>query len=213
MIIAIDGPAGSGKTTVSRLLSEKLGIGYLDTGAIYRVLTFVALEQKIGVYDSEGLEKLAKSLNVDIQGSKVYLEGEDLSDKIRTPRIDKHISAIVAHPEVRKVIVELQRKIAQDRNFVVEGRDITTVVFPQTQYKFYLDADSRVRAQRRFKELKDKDIDIALEEVEEGLEKRDFSDRNRDDGALKKAEDAIVIDTTDLTIEESVEQIAKHIQL
>jgi len=211
MIIAIDGPAGSGKTTVSRLLAEKLGISYLDTGAIYRVLTYLALEKKVAIYDSQKLAQLAESLNLDLKEDKVYLEGVDLSQKIRTPQIDRSISAIVAHPEVRKVIVSLQRKIVEAGDYVVEGRDITTVVFPEAKFKFYLDADSRIRAQRRAKELQAKGLDINLGEVQEDLEKRDYADKTREVGALKKAEDAIIIDTTNLTIAESVSEIEKHI--
>lgn len=212
MIIAIDGPAGSGKTTVSQLLAKKLNIAYLDTGAIYRVLTYLALEQKIGVGDEAALTNLAKTLNLDIQGSQVYLEGVEVSDKIRTPQIDKTISAVVVHPKVRKVIGELQRKIVEKGDFVIEGRDITTVVFPKAEYKFYLDADSGIRAKRRAKELKVKGLDIDLKEVSEDLEKRDYADKNREVGALKRAPDAIFIDTTNLNIEQSVEEIAKHIR-
>ncbi|MCF7907974.1 MAG: (d)CMP kinase [Candidatus Omnitrophica bacterium] len=213
MIIAIDGPAGSGKTTVARLLAKRLGISYLDTGAIYRVLTYLALERKIGAWDEEALTELAKILNLDLKGSEVYLDGVDLSEKIRTPQIDKSISAVVSHPEVRKVIVELQRKIVEKGDFVVEGRDITTVVFPDTEYKFYLDADPNIRAERRSKELQTKGVSIELSEVQEDLEKRDYADKNREVGALKKAPDAFFIDTSNLTIEQSVEEIAKHIQV
>lgn len=211
MIIAIDGPAGSGKTTVSRLLAQKLGISYLDTGAIYRVLTYLALEKKIAIYDSQKLTQLAETLNLELKEDKVYLEGVDLSQKIRTPQIDRSISAIVAHPEVRKVIVKLQRKIVEAGDFVVEGRDITTVVFPQAKFKFYLDADSDVRAKRRTKELQAKGLNLNLGQVQEDLEKRDYADKTREVGALKKAENAIVIDTTNLTISESVSEIEKHI--
>lgn len=213
MIIAIDGPAGAGKTTVARLLAKKLNIFYLDTGATYRALTFKALEEKIDLDDEEALENLAKNLNLrfDFSQGKVFLDGEDVTDKIRQPIIDKNISKVAEKPKVRKVLVELQRKIAQDKNFVVEGRDTTTVVFPNAQFKFFLDADFYVRLKRRFKELKEKGLNISFSEVEKDLKRRDKADLERKVGPLRKAEDAIYIDTTDLSLEEVIEKIIKII--
>ena len=213
MIIAIDGPAGAGKTTVARLLAKKLNIFYLDTGATYRALTFKALEEKIDLDDEEALENLAKNLNLrfDFSQGKVFLDGEDVTDKIRQPIIDKNISKVAEKPKVRKVLVELQRKIAQDKDFVVEGRDTTTVVFPNAQFKFFLDADFYVRLKRRFKELKEKGLNISFSEVEKDLKRRDKADLERKVGPLRKAEDAIYIDTTDLSLEEVIEKIIKII--
>jgi len=213
MIIAIDGPAGAGKTTVARLLAKKLNIFYLDTGATYRALTFKALEEKIDLDDEEALENLAKNLNLrfDFSQGKVFLDGEDVTDKIRQPIIDKNISKVAEKPKVREVLVELQRKIAQDKDFVVEGRDTTTVVFPDAQFKFFLDADFYVRLKRRFKELKEKGLNISFSEVEKDLKRRDKADLERKVGPLRKAEDAIYIDTTDLSLEEVIEKIVKII--
>lgn len=213
MIIAIDGPAGAGKTTVARLLAKKLNIFYLDTGATYRALTFKALEEKIDLDDEEALENLAKNLNLrfDFSQGKVFLDGKDITDKIRQPVIDKNISKVAEKPKVRKVLVELQRKIAQDKDFVVEGRDTTTVVFPHAQFKFFLDADFYVRLKRRFKELKEKGLNISFSEVERDLKRRDKADLERKVGPLRKAEDAIYIDTTDLSLEEVIEKIIKII--
>jgi len=213
MIIAIDGPAGAGKTTVARLLAKKLNIFYLDTGATYRALTFKALKEKIDLDDEKVLENLAKNLNLrfDFSQGKVFLDGEDITDKIRQPIIDKNISKVAEKPKVREVLVELQRKIAQNKDFVVEGRDTTTVVFPHAQFKFFLDADFYVRLERRFKELKNKGIDISFSEVEKDLKRRDKADLERKVGPLKKAEDAIYIDTTDLSLEEVIEKITKII--
>jgi len=213
MIIAIDGPAGAGKTTVARLLAKKLNIFYLDTGATYRALTFKALKEKIDLDDEDALENLAKSLNFqfDFSQGKVFLDGEDITDKIRQPVIDKNISKIAEKPRVREVLVELQRRIAQDKDFVVEGRDTTTVVFPNAQFKFFLDADFYVRLERRFKELKEKGLNISFSEVEKDLKRRDKADLERKVGPLRRAEDAIYIDTTDLSLEEVIEKIIKII--
>jgi cytidylate kinase len=212
MIIAIDGPAGSGKTTVAKRLAKKLNISYLDTGATYRTLTFKVLRDNLNPDDPEILRKVARNLDLKIEKEKVYLEGEDISEKIRTPIIDKNISKIVSYPQVREEMVNLQRALVGNRDFVVEGRDITTVVFPNAEFKFYLDAKLTTRAERRFKELINKGIKVEFEEVRKDLEKRDRADRERKVGALQISEDAVYIDTTDLNIEEVVDVILKHIK-
>jgi len=211
MKIGIDGPAGSGKTTVARLIAKRLGISYLDTGATYRTLTLEALNKKIDLTDKIALGDLASSLDLRIEEGKIYLRGEDVSEKIRTPLIDKNISAIVSYPEVRKVMVGLQRKVTKEGDFVIEGRDITTVVFPDAEYKFYLDADPKVRAKRRYKELKEKGLRVDFDETEKDLIRRDKADKNRKVSPLRISDDAVVIDTTRLTIEQTVDEVIKHI--
>ena len=211
MIVAIDGPAGSGKTTVARLLAKRLNISYLDTGAMYRALTLAALNNNLDLSDEQALASLAKELDLKLAGEKIYLDSIDVSSQIRTPLIDKNISLVVSFAKVREVMVELQRKIAQEDNFVVEGRDITTVVFPQARYKFYLDAQPDVRARRRFKELQDKGLEVDFGEISQDLEKRDHADKSRKVSPLTISDDAVIVDTTNLTIEETAEEIARHI--
>ncbi len=211
MIIAIDGPAGSGKTTIARLLAQRLGIFYLDTGATYRMLTYAVLEQKADSSNPKVLSQLAQSLNITIKDGVLYLDGVNLSHKIRTPEIDRNISLIVSFPQVRKVMVDLQRRLAAKEDCVVEGRDTTTVVFPQAEFKFYLDANPETRAKRRYQELAGKGVDISFNEVKADLEKRDSADKSRKTGPLVLSKDAVYIDTSDLNIAESVEKIAKYV--
>ena len=213
MIIGIDGPAGSGKTTVAKFLAKKLGIFYLDTGAMYRALTLKVIEKKVDLSDKETLKKLAEELNLEFKDGKVYLDGQDVSDQIRSPLIDKSISPVVAQPEVRAVMVKLQRTIVTKGDFVVEGRDITTVVFPDAKHKFYLDASPEIRAKRRFKELSDKGMDVNFQELDRDLKRRDNADKTREISPLRLSEDAICIDTTDLTILQTAEEIIKRIDL
>jgi len=212
MIIGIDGPAGAGKTTVAKLLARRLNIFYLDTGAMYRALTLKAVGKKINLTDKYALTELAKGLNLEFKEGRVYLDNVDVSDQIRTLPIDKNISPVVAQPEVRAVMVELQRNMVARGDFVVEGRDITTVVFPEAKYKFYLDASPSTRAKRRFKELSKKGMKVNFQEIDEDLKRRDNADMTRKVSPLKVSKDAICIDTTNLTISETAEEIIKHIK-
>jgi cytidylate kinase len=212
MIIAIDGPGGCGKTTVAKILAQKLKISYLDTGATYRALTLKVLKLGLDLNDEEKIKEVAQSLNLKIEKDKIYLDSKEVSAEIRTPTIDKNISLVVSFPKVREEMVRLQRKIVDGNDFVVEGRDITTVVFPNAEFKFYLDADFSVRCQRRYNELREKKINVDFEEVKKDLEKRDRADKERKVGALVKSKDAIYIDTTHLSIEEVVNKILSYIK-
>ena len=212
MIVAIDGPAGSGKTTIARTLANKLGILYLDTGATYRVLTLRALEERIDLNDEDKLAQLAKSLNITLDGRRVLIDGSDVTNKIRDPIIDKSISTPVSFNKVRKEMVCIQRKMVKGKDAVVEGRDITTVVFPNAKYKFYLDADIKERAKRRYEELLRKGKATTPQEVEKHMRARDNYDINRRFGPLKKAPDAILVDTTNLSPASVLELIISYIK-
>lgn len=211
MIIAIDGPAGSGKTTVSRMLADRLSISYLDTGATFRALTLKSLRENVDLEDYKAVEETAVKLDIKFDGSRVYLDGEDVSADIRTPFIDKNVSKIASNPLAREILKNIQRKMVDNGDFVVEGRDITTVVFPNAEVKFYLDADTAVRAGRRHKELSVKGVEVSLGETKEQIQKRDDSDLNRSTAPLIKAEDAIYVDTTTLTIDEVVAELISHV--
>ncbi len=212
MIIAIDGPAGSGKTTVSRLLAEKLNISYLDTGATYRALTLKVLRENIDLDDYEKVKTLAGALDIRMEKNKVYLDGEDVSEEIRTPLIDRNISKIAVNPMARKILVDIQRKMAEGGDFVTEGRDVTTVVFPGAKFKFYMDAFYFARAKRRHKELRERNVDISLKELSEQMKKRDEADITRKDSPLKKTADAVYVDTTNLTLEQVVDKLISYIE-
>ena len=212
MIIAIDGPAGSGKTTIARRLAEKLNILYLDTGATYRALTLKALNDGVDLNDEGALKVLASNLKLKLQDNRVYLDGVDVTDKIRTSLIDRNISRLASLLGVREEMVKIQKTIVGQRDAVVEGRDITTVVFPRAEFKFYLDADFGERLRRRYKELKEKGIETELTELEKDMQRRDSSDLNREVNPLKKADDAIYLDTSNLNIEEVVETMLSYVK-
>ena len=210
-IIAIDGPAGSGKGTIAKILADKLNLLYIDTGATYRCVALAAIENNIDINDENGLVRLAKTLNIKFIDGKTYLNNIDVSEKIRSKEVSKIVSPISSHVKLRSILVNLQRNMAKDNDVIMEGRDITTVVFPEANYKFYLDADVSVRAERRYKEMLEKGINMSLEEIKENIEKRDYNDMNKPVGALKRTDDQIYIDTTKLNIDEVVDEIIKFI--
>lgn len=214
-VIAIDGPAGSGKSTVSKLIAKRLGLLYIDTGAMYRALTLKAIRLGVDLEDEGGLVELARSTDVEL-GYKygkqvVLLDGEDVAGLIRTADLTNKVKYIARVPGVRHEMVRMQRRMGEKSGAVMEGRDITTVVFPDADYKFYLDADPEERAHRRFKELKESGSPITLEEINKDVIARDESDMKRSVGALKVADDAIVIDTTDLSVDGVVDEIMNKI--
>ncbi|MFA4984877.1 MAG: (d)CMP kinase [Candidatus Omnitrophota bacterium] len=215
MIIAIDGPAGSGKSTVAKILAERLGFLYIDTGAMYRAITLKAIEQKINISDSDLLVKIARETAVELLEQdgvlKVYLDGCEVTKQIREPRVTRFVSDVAKIKGVREVMLKLQRGLGRKSDSVLEGRDIGTVVFPDADKKFYLDAKFDVRVDRRYKELKETSSQVKCEEVAGDLHNRDTIDSSREFAPLKKAEDAVYIDTTSLGIEEVVEAVLSYL--
>ena len=206
MIIAIDGPAGSGKSTIAKLIAEDLELVYLDTGAMYRLVTLKALNEGI-LGDFEKIKKMLDNLNIDIKENGFYLDNVDVSDEIRKPIVSENVSDIAAIREVREKMVDLQRKFSESKNVILDGRDIGTVVFPNANVKIFLVADAKERANRRYKELVKKGENVKIEEIYENILKRDEIDSTRKESPLKKAEDAIEVDTTSKNIEEVKNEI------
>jgi cytidylate kinase len=209
--ITIDGPAGSGKSTISRRLAKTLGFVYLDTGAMYRAVALAANRKGIDLDDGKRLGNLCRSLdlhfNTDRNPPGPFLYGEDISSSIRSPEIDMAASTVSAVKEVRAAMTDLQRIMAKGLNIVAEGRDMGTVVFPEAVHKFFLTASVRERAERRYLERMARGESVSRESVEEELRKRDYQDETRALAPLKPAEDAVIIDSTDLTIEQVIEKI------
>jgi cytidylate kinase len=216
MIIAIDGPAGAGKSTVAKIIAQKLGFLYVDTGAMYRALTLKVIKEKIDIKNISRIIEMARRSQVDLRNNQdgslsLFLDSEDVTDEIRQPRITKLVSDIARIKEVRQVMLGVERRLGKERDSVLDGRDIGTVVFPEADKKFYIDARFEERVRRRYKELTDLGQEITQEEVAADLGNRDTIDSTREVAPLKKAEDAIYIDTTGMTIEEVVNKILKHI--
>ena len=216
MIVAVDGPAGSGKGTVTKGIEKELGFLNLDTGATYRCVALEALRKGVNLEEEEKIIEIANNIDIKINNESdkdiILLNGEDVSKEIRTKEVTAIVSQVSSIIPVRARLVEVQRKLAKGKDVIVEGRDIGTVVFPNADVKIYLDASEEVRAKRRYDENLQNGIDMTYEEVLENVKMRDYNDMNKKVGALKKADDAIVIDSTYLTINEVVEKIKKIIK-
>jgi cytidylate kinase len=212
-IIAIDGPAGSGKSTTAKLVAKKLGFVYLDTGAMYRAVALKALKNKINPQDEKKLSQIARNSKLDLieeNGvNKVLLDGEDVTELIREPKVNRIVSEISVHKEVRTALVAKQKELGKKHNLVTEGRDTTTVVFPEASLKVYLDCNLLERAKRRMLELNDKGISTSIEEQIKELSRRDKIDSERKNSPLKKDKEAAIVDTTDLSIEEQVVKVIR----
>lgn len=211
--IAMDGPAGSGKSTVAQKVAEKLGLLYLDSGAMYRAVTVLAIENGVEK-DIPKLIKLVKNCHIEFSenGKSIYLNSEDISTQIRTPEVNTLVADIAKVHEIRTEIVRHQRRIGDEGSIIAEGRDLTTVVFPDADYKFYLDASVKERAKRRYAELLSQNVNTTLESVEEGILTRDEKDTTREHSPLLTAQDAICVDTTGKTIDEVVDYIISKVK-
>jgi cytidylate kinase len=215
IIVTIDGPSGSGKGTVSRLLALKLGYNLLDSGALYRVLAYVADLHEVNMDNEEALAVLAEHLDVqfnldpDIKTISVVIEGQIATDLIRSERCGENASKVAVFPKVRQALLARQQAFASAKGLVCDGRDMGTIVFPEAKFKIYLDASSEVRARRRFEQLKEKGINVNLADVQDELSKRDLRDSQRETAPLRAAEDAVIIDTSSKNIEQVLEEVLK----
>lgn len=209
--IAIDGPAGAGKSTIAKLIAARLGFIYVDTGAMYRAMALYFLNQKICPEDEETVSAMCAQIDISIRYQdgvqQVILNGEDVSGQIRTEEVGKIASVVSAYRAVRQKLLELQQNLAKTSNVIMDGRDIGTCVLPDAQTKIYLTASSHVRALRRYKELTDKDEMCNLEEIEQDIIDRDYRDMHREIAPLTQAEDAVLLDSSDMTIEQVVNAI------
>lgn len=216
MIVAVDGPAGSGKGTVTKEIEKELGFLNLDTGATYRCVALEVLRKRLDLDDKEKIIEIANNIDIKINNTRdkdiILLNNEDVSKEIRTKEVTAIVSQVSSIIPVREKMVEVQRKLAKGKDVIVEGRDIGTVVFPNADIKIYLDASEEIRAKRRYEENLQNGMDMTYEEVLENVKMRDYNDMNKKVGALKKADDAIIIDSTNLTISQVVEKLKDLIQ-
>lgn len=214
--VAIDGPAGAGKSTVARAAAQKLGYIYVDTGALYRAVGVYCLRNSIVTTDVDGVGAILKDITVELKFidgvQHVFLNGDDVSTEIRLPEASMAASNVSAIPSVRAFLFDLQRDIAAKNNCLMDGRDIGTVVLPNAQVKIFLTADPEERAMRRYKELVEKGSNVTFEEVLEDLKVRDYNDSHREIAPLKPAEDSVIVNTTGMTLEESINTIVKTVE-
>ncbi len=214
IVVAIDGPAGAGKSTVAKLVAKRLGYLYVDTGAMYRAVALKALRLGMDIRDEVVMSHLAQMTDIVLQpqpdgGVRVFLDGEDVSEAIRTPEVSEAASVISAYQGVREALTAKQKLLAERGGVVMEGRDVQTVVAPDAEVKIFLTASLQERAKRRWLELRERGVDIPYEQVLRDLEERDERDRNRSIAPLRKAPDAVEIDTTDMTVEQVVDKIVE----
>ncbi|MDU3087621.1 MAG: (d)CMP kinase [Peptoniphilus harei] len=205
MKIAIDGPAGSGKSSLAKEIAKRLGVLYVDTGAMYRAITLKLLKE-----DESSYEEILKNTKISFEGDKIFLDGKDVSKEIRENEISNKTSEMSKKKIIRDYLVKMQREIARDKDVVMEGRDIGSVVLKDAEYKFFLTADVETRAMRRYKQIDDDKV--SFDEILEDLKVRDYNDSHRENSPLIQTEDAILIDSTDLNAEETIEKIISYIK-
>ncbi len=213
MNIAIDGPAGAGKSTIAKKLAKEMGFVYVDTGAMYRAMALYFLEQKTDSSDEDAVTSASDAVNITIRyengEQQVILNGENVNGKIRSEEVGSMASSVSIYPNVRKKLVSLQQKLAADTDVIMDGRDIGTCVLPHAEVKIYLTASSRARAKRRYDELQAKGVTCDFEAVQKDIEERDYRDMHRKESPLKQAEDAVLVDSSNMTIEQVVQEIQK----
>ncbi|CAK7005059.1 MAG: Cytidylate kinase [Peptostreptococcus russellii] len=212
LIIAIDGPAGAGKSTISKLVSKRLDINYLDTGAMYRAITYKCIEEGININNEEEVIKICESSDVDFRNNQIYLDGKNIDIEIRRQEVSSNVSNVAKIKKVRELLVARQREIASESDAILDGRDVGTCIFPDARYKFFLSASAQERGRRRYEELKSKGEDVDLDNIIEDIKKRDKIDSTREVSPLIKAEDAIEIDSTSMSINEVVDYIIDAVE-
>ena len=211
-VIAIDGPAGAGKSTIAKKLADRIGYTYIDSGAMYRALTLKVLREDIPLKELDSIISLAIKTDIDFRNNSIYLDGILANAEIREENVSRNVSYIAAIPEVRKLMVKLQRRISKNKNVVMDGRDVGTVIFPSAYIKLYITASVDERAARRYNELKQKGFTAEIQDIKIQIEKRDFIDSTREDSPLAVAGDAVIIDTTGESVEEILGDIISIIE-
>jgi cytidylate kinase len=211
-VITIDGPSGSGKGTIAKLLAKKLGYKYLDTGALYRAVAWKAAQGKINIENEDALNIMLRKINIAFKDQRVMVDGQDISSEIRTGEIGELSSQISARPSVRAALFNIQREMCLQGRVVIEGRDTGTTIFPESENKFYLDADVEERARRRFEELKINDPEITMEKTIDDIRKRDLRDSSRESSPLTKTNDMVYVNSTGMTIDEVVSFIKNNLK-
>lgn len=210
-IVTIDGPAGSGKSTIAKMIAKKYNFTYLDTGAMYRMIALYVIRHNIDLENKKEIEEMLKNVKLDIQGNTFYLNGEDVSEAIRTPEVSKIVSPVAAIKEVRVKLIDMQREISFGKRIILDGRDMGTTVFPKADVKIFLIASPEIRAKRRLKEYDEKGIAATYEEVLESIKERDYIDSTRKESPLVKAQDAHEIDSSKLNIDDVLKEISAYI--
>lgn len=212
LVIAIDGPAGAGKSTIAKIIADKLNINYIDTGAMYRAVTLKCLQNKVNIENENEVIELAKKTEIDFKENNIYLDGKVVNEEIRTIEVTNNVSNVAKIKEVRYLMVDVQREIGTRNSVILDGRDIGSYVFPNADYKFFLIATPKERGARRYKELIAKGVEVKLQDVIDDIIKRDEIDSSREFAPLVKAEDAIEIDTTGKSIDDVVESVLNKIK-